>query len=61
LALGRPPRRGALRTTSPWLAVPVIAAALVVGWFVPLVGLSLLAFLAIDLVVGLVARKRVKA
>ncbi|MFD0363597.1 PepSY-associated TM helix domain-containing protein [Nocardia sp. GCM10030253] len=58
IAMGRAPRRGALRKTSPWLAVPLVAAALVVGWFVPLVGLSLLAFLAIDLVVGLVGRVR---
>ncbi|MFX0575376.1 PepSY-associated TM helix domain-containing protein [Nocardia nepalensis] len=56
--LGRAPRRGALRQTSPWLALPIVAAALVVGWFVPLVGLSLLAFLAIDVIVGLVARNR---
>ncbi|WP_406232287.1 PepSY-associated TM helix domain-containing protein [Nocardia sp. NBC_01009] len=58
IVLGRAPRRGVLRKTSPWLAVPLVAAALVVGWFVPLVGLSLLAFLAIDLVIGLVGRVR---
>ncbi|WTL53375.1 PepSY domain-containing protein [Nocardia sp. NBC_01499] len=57
-ALGRAPRRGALRRTSPWYAVPVIAAALLVGWFVPLVGLSLLVFLAVDVLVGLRARMR---
>ncbi|MEV6554107.1 PepSY-associated TM helix domain-containing protein [Nocardia sp. NPDC051756] len=57
-ALGRVPKRGALRRTSPWLAVPVLAAALVVGWFVPLVGLSLLAFLAVDVLIGLSARLR---
>ncbi|MEU7139897.1 PepSY-associated TM helix domain-containing protein [Nocardia sp. NPDC046473] len=57
-ALGRAPKRGALRRTSPWLAVPVLAAALLVGWFVPLVGLSLLAFLAIDVLIGLTARTR---
>ncbi|MFD6161253.1 PepSY-associated TM helix domain-containing protein [Nocardia sp. NPDC060256] len=57
-ALGRAPKRGALRRTSPWLAVPVLAAALLVGWFVPLVGLSLLAFLAIDVLIGLAARTR---
>ncbi|MEV5839922.1 PepSY domain-containing protein [Nocardia sp. NPDC052112] len=57
-AIGRAPRRGALRQTSPWLAVPMVAAALVVGWFVPLVGLSLLAFLVVDVLVGLVTRQR---
>ncbi|MGW4772055.1 PepSY-associated TM helix domain-containing protein [Nocardia sp. NPDC004278] len=61
LAIGRAPRRGALRRTSPWLALPVVAAALVVGWFVPLVGLSLLAFLAVDVIVGLIARGRATA
>ncbi|MFI6168781.1 PepSY-associated TM helix domain-containing protein [Nocardia sp. NPDC051052] len=57
-ALGRAPKRGALRRTSPWLAVSVVAAALVVGWFVPLVGSSLLAFLAIDVLIGLGTRLR---
>ncbi|MEV0297759.1 PepSY domain-containing protein [Nocardia sp. NPDC050710] len=57
-ALGRAPRRGALRTASPLLTVPLVAAALAVGWFVPLVGLSLLAFLVVDVVVGLIGRKR---
>ncbi|MEV4126252.1 PepSY domain-containing protein [Nocardia sp. NPDC049707] len=60
-AVGRAPRRGALRQTSLWLAVPMVAAALVVGWFVPLVGLSLLAFLVVDVIVGLVTRKRATA
>ncbi len=57
-AMGRAPRRGALRRVSPWLAVALLAAALVVGWFVPLVGLSLLAFLAADVVIGVVGRAR---
>ncbi|WP_330257414.1 PepSY domain-containing protein [Nocardia sp. NBC_00565] len=57
-AIGRAPRRGALRQTWPWPALPIVAAALVVGWFVPLVGLSLLAFLAVDVVVGGIGRKR---
>jgi uncharacterized iron-regulated membrane protein len=61
IAMGRAPRRGVLRKTSLWLVVPLVAAALVVGWFVPLVGLSLLAFLAIDLVVGLVGRVRARS
>ncbi len=56
--MGRAPRRGALRQGSPWLVVPLLAAALVVGWFVPLVGLSLLAFLAVDILLGLVGRVR---
>ncbi|MET7769612.1 PepSY domain-containing protein [Nocardia sp. NPDC005366] len=55
-APGRAPRRGVLRKSSPLVAVPLLAAALVVGWFAPLVGLSLLAFLVIDVIVGLSGR-----
>ncbi|MEU4344848.1 PepSY domain-containing protein [Nocardia sp. NPDC023852] len=58
LAPGRAPRRGTLRKTSPWLVVPLLAAALVIGWFVPLVGLSLLAFLIVDVLIGLAGRVR---
>ncbi|MGY1942556.1 PepSY-associated TM helix domain-containing protein [Nocardia asiatica] len=61
IAAGRAPRRGALRKTSLWLAVPLVAAGLVVGWFVPLVGVSLLAFLAIDVLIGLAGRVRAAA
>ncbi|MEU2030423.1 PepSY-associated TM helix domain-containing protein [Nocardia amamiensis] len=57
-AMGRAPRRGAWRQSSPWLVVPLLAAALVVGWFVPLVGLSLVAFLAVDILLGLVGQVR---
>ncbi|MEU7214398.1 PepSY-associated TM helix domain-containing protein [Nocardia iowensis] len=58
LAMGRAPRRGALRRSSPWLALPVVAAAVLIGWFAPLVGISLLAFLAVDVLRGLTARMR---
>lgn len=58
LALGHPPRRGALRRM-PWrIAVPLIVVAVLVGWFVPLIGLSLLGFLMVDVVIGLCSRKR---
>lgn len=56
LAVGTPPRRGVLGRTSPWLTVPLVLAALAVGWFVPLVGLSLLGFLIVDVALGLAAR-----
>ncbi|MDO3645624.1 PepSY-associated TM helix domain-containing protein [Nocardia mangyaensis] len=56
LALAAPPRRGVLRRTSPWLTVALVLAAVAVGWFIPLVGLSLLAFLIIDVALGLAAR-----
>ncbi|MEU4315135.1 PepSY domain-containing protein [Nocardia sp. NPDC024068] len=57
---GRPPRRGALRRSIP-LAVPVLAAALLIGWFAPVFGVSLLTFLVVDIAVGLVQRARASA
>ncbi|KIA63809.1 PepSY-associated TM helix domain-containing protein [Nocardia vulneris] len=58
IPLGRAPKRGALRRSSPWAAVPLVLVAVLVGWFAPLVGLSLLAFLVVDVLVGLRARLR---
>lgn len=55
-AVGTAPRRGVLRKTSLWLTVPLVAAALLIGWFIPLIGVSLLGFLLIDLGLGLAAR-----
>ncbi|MFC6011176.1 PepSY-associated TM helix domain-containing protein [Nocardia lasii] len=55
-ALPVPPRRGVLRRTSRWITVPLVLAALVVGWFAPLLGVSLLGFLIIDVALGLAAR-----
>ena len=40
----------------PAIAVVIVAAAAVIGWFLPLFGLSLLAFLVVDL--GIWAAKR---
>ncbi|WP_069163501.1 PepSY-associated TM helix domain-containing protein [Nocardia altamirensis] len=57
-ALGRAPRRGALRRAPLWLAVPAVLGAALIGWFVPLVGLSLLAFVVIDVLIGVTARLR---
>ncbi|MET8799184.1 PepSY domain-containing protein [Nocardia sp. NPDC004568] len=56
-AVGRPPRRGALRRSA-LLAVPVLGAAALIGWFAPVFGLSLLGFLLVDLAVGAVRRVR---
>ncbi|MFD3742905.1 PepSY-associated TM helix domain-containing protein [Nocardia sp. NPDC058633] len=55
-ALPVPPRRGVLRRTSPWITVALIAAALTFGWFIPLIGVSLLVFLIVDVALGLAAR-----
>ncbi|MFD1812010.1 PepSY-associated TM helix domain-containing protein [Rhodococcus gannanensis] len=57
-AVGRPPLRGALRQVHPVAAVAIVAAAVAVGWFVPLLGWTLLGFLVIDLAVGAAKRAR---
>ncbi|ONK14380.1 PepSY domain-containing protein [Streptomyces sp. MP131-18] len=57
MAWGRPPPRGAWRR-APWaVLVPLLALAAVVGYYVPLLGLSLLAFLAVDAALGQFARR----
>ncbi|GAA1906828.1 PepSY-associated TM helix domain-containing protein [Nocardioides lentus] len=56
--VGRAPRRGAWRAASPAALAGVAVVALAVGWFVPLLGVSLLAFLVLDVVLGRVARSR---
>ncbi|RIT01229.1 PepSY domain-containing protein, partial [Mycobacteroides abscessus] len=53
-----PPRRGGLLALKP-LELAILAVVVVgVGWFMPLLGISLAAFLAIDLAGGLVASRR---
>lgn len=57
-AVGRPPVRGGMRRLSP-LAIGVVAVtAVAVGWFLPLLGLSLLGFLVVDVVVGALKRRK---
>ena len=58
-AVGRPPLRGVLRGLSPAALVGLGIVALAVGWFLPLFGLSLLAFLFVDITVGAVKRRTV--
>ncbi len=54
---GRAPGRGGLRAL-PWPAIVVVAAvAAAVGWFIPLLGWPLLAFLALDTAIS-VGRRR---
>ncbi|CCQ17959.1 Conserved hypothetical membrane protein [Rhodococcus sp. AW25M09] len=60
LTVGRPPLRGGIRRISPISAVVLAVVAVAVGWFVPLLGLSLLAFLAVDLVLGSIRRARAR-
>ncbi|MBB1244896.1 PepSY domain-containing protein [Streptomyces durbertensis] len=61
LSFGRPYPRGALRKLPVTWWLPLAGVTALVGWFVPLLGLSLLAFLAVDVVLGLVARSRAEA
>lgn len=60
-AVGRPPLRGVLGSLPPTAIVAVIVAAGVVGWFLPLFGLSLAAFVVVDLVIGVVKQRRIAA
>jgi uncharacterized iron-regulated membrane protein len=59
--LGAPPRRGT------WRGLPLpalVAGGLVVaavGWALPMLGVSLLGFLAVDATVGLLRRRRQRA
>lgn len=60
-AVGRPPVRGGLRGLSPATRLWVIAAAVALGWFLPLLGLSLAAFVAVDLAIGAIKQRKVKS
>ncbi|OZD85543.1 peptidase [Rhodococcus sp. 05-339-2] len=61
LTAGRPPLRGGLRRISPISVAVLAVVAVAVGWFVPLLGLSLVAFLAVDVVLGSFRRARTRA
>ena len=50
--VGRPPARGVLRRTHPGVVAVVVIAAIAVGWFLPLLGVSLVAFLVADVAIG---------
>lgn len=60
LGAGRPMPRGAWRKVPVTLLLPLAAATALVGWFVPMLGISLLVFLAVDVAIGLVARARAR-
>ncbi|MFH8449298.1 PepSY-associated TM helix domain-containing protein [Streptomyces fungicidicus] len=57
-AFGRPIPRGAWQQVPPYVLVPLLAAIAVLGYFVPLLGIPLAAFLAVDIVLGEVAHRR---
>ena len=57
-AVGRPPRRGAIRRLPWWAVTAVAVTAMVIGWCLPLFGLSLAAFLVIDAATAYMKRKQ---
>ncbi|MGX7672532.1 PepSY-associated TM helix domain-containing protein [Plantactinospora sp. DSM 117369] len=58
--LGAPPGRGAWRQAHPLAVIVVLAIAVAVGWALPMLGVTLGAFLVIDLVLGVVQRRRAR-
>ncbi|MFS0705656.1 PepSY-associated TM helix domain-containing protein [Cellulomonas sp. 179-A 9B4 NHS] len=54
-------RPGALRAAPRWLAALLLVAAAAVGWVVPLFGVPLLVFLAVDALLSARARRRTAA
>lgn len=59
-AFGRPVPRGAWQQVPPQILVPLVALVAVVGYFVPLLGISLAAFIVVDVVLGEIAHRRGK-
>jgi uncharacterized iron-regulated membrane protein len=50
--VGAVPRRGVLTGLPPAAAVAVVLTSAAVGWFVPLLGASLVAFVVVDVALG---------
>jgi uncharacterized iron-regulated membrane protein len=57
-AFGRPIPRSTWRQVPLPVLLPLAIAVAAVGWFLPLLGISLAAFLAVDITLGAVARTR---
>ncbi|MFI9820376.1 PepSY-associated TM helix domain-containing protein [Streptomyces sp. NPDC052013] len=57
-AFGRPLPRGAWQQVPPYILVPSLAVIAVLGYFVPLLGIPLAAFLAADIVLGEIAHRK---
>jgi uncharacterized iron-regulated membrane protein len=57
-AFGRPIPRGAWAQVPPYVLVPLMAMIAVLGYFVPLLGIPLAAFLVVDVVLGEIAHRR---
>ncbi|MET9318592.1 PepSY domain-containing protein [Streptomyces sp. NPDC003038] len=61
LSVGRVRPRGAWRKLPVTVLLPMAAVTAVAGWFLPMLGISLLVFLVVDALLGLVARRRTEA
>ncbi|MFG1664665.1 PepSY-associated TM helix domain-containing protein [Streptomyces sp. Y7] len=59
-AFGRPVPRGAWQQVPPQILVPLVAVVAVIGYVVPLLGISLAAFVAVDVVLGEISHRRGK-
>ncbi|MEV5357809.1 PepSY-associated TM helix domain-containing protein [Streptomyces sp. NPDC086081] len=57
-AFGRPVPRGAWQHVPPQLLVPLLAGVAVLGYFLPLFGIPLAVFLAVDILLGEIAHRR---
>lgn len=57
-AFGRPIPRGAWQQVPPLLLVALMAVVAVVGYFVPLLGIPLAAFIAVDVILGEIDHRR---
>ncbi|MGX1547904.1 PepSY-associated TM helix domain-containing protein [Streptomyces adustus] len=57
-AFGRPIPRGSWQQVPPYVLVPGLAAVAVLGYFVPLLGIPLACFVAVDVVLGEIAHRR---
>ncbi|QDI72750.1 peptidase [Streptomyces calvus] len=55
---GKPIPRGAWQQVPPYVLVPLLALIAVLGYFVPLLGIPLAVFLAVDIVLGEIAHRR---
>ncbi|NNN31107.1 PepSY domain-containing protein [Streptomyces sp. S3(2020)] len=56
--LGAPPARGAWRSLPSWAVAVGIVVVAAVGWVIPLFGIPLAVFLAVDLTVGVLRQRR---
>ncbi|GAA0923360.1 MULTISPECIES: PepSY-associated TM helix domain-containing protein [Streptomyces violaceusniger group] len=57
-AFGRPIPRGAWRRVPVYVLLPLATVIAVIGYYLPLLGIPLAAFLAVDILMGEIARRR---